>query len=140
MKQIFLDTFYLQALADESDNAHELAMTVTAKLGAFRGVTSEMVLTELLNALSGRGQYFRQAAIRLTKSLRNDNTIFIIPQTSEQFQMAFDLYQKRLDKGYSLTDCASMQIMRQLGIEEILTFDKHFQQEGFKALLRESFS
>ncbi|TRV46210.1 MAG: hypothetical protein EWV53_08380, partial [Microcystis panniformis Mp_MB_F_20051200_S9] len=41
------------------------------------------------------------------------------------------------DKGYSLTDCASMQIMRQLEIYEILTFDKHFQQEGFSALLRE---
>ncbi|MGV2388932.1 MAG UNVERIFIED_CONTAM: hypothetical protein LVR29_13595 [Microcystis novacekii LVE1205-3] len=53
------------------------------------------------------------------------------------FSKAFDFYQRRLDKGYSLTDCASMQIMRQLEISEILTFDKHFQQEGFSALLRE---
>ncbi len=30
-----------------------------------------------------------------------------------------------------------MEIMRQLEIVEILTFDKHFQQEGFTALLRE---
>jgi predicted nucleic acid-binding protein len=30
-----------------------------------------------------------------------------------------------------------MQIMREQGINEILTFDKHFQQEGFRALLRE---
>jgi predicted nucleic acid-binding protein len=70
--------------------------------------------------------------------LKNDSSIKIIPQTSEQFQAeAFDFYQRRLDKGYSLTDCASMQIMRQLEISEILTFDKHFQQEGFSALLRE---
>ncbi|MDJ0662589.1 MAG: hypothetical protein QNJ42_24355 [Crocosphaera sp.] len=51
MKQIFLDTSYLQALADTRDNLNPLALTITAKLGTFRGVTSEMVLTELLNAL-----------------------------------------------------------------------------------------
>jgi hypothetical protein len=137
MKQIFLDTFYLKALADRGDNAHRLAISMVARLGNFRGVTSEMVLTELLNALCSRGEFLRKSAIRLTHDLRNDSKTIIIPQTSEQFQQAFDFYQRRLDKGYSLTDCASMQIMRQLEINEILTFDKHFQQEGFSALLRE---
>ena len=137
MRQIFLDTFYLKALADKGDNAHEIAINMAARLRNFRGVTSEMVLTELLNALCSRGEYLRQSAIRLTRRLRNDGKTIIIPQTSEQFEQAFDFYQRRLDKGYSLTDCASMQIMRQLDINEILTFDKHFQQEGFLALLRE---
>jgi hypothetical protein len=110
---------------------------MAARLGNFRGVTSEMVLTEFLNALCSRGQFLRQSAIRLTYKLRHNKNILIIPQTSEQFEQAFDFYQRRLDKGYSLTDCASMQIMRQLEIHEILTFDRHFQQEGFLALLRE---
>jgi predicted nucleic acid-binding protein len=96
-----------------------------------------MVLTELLNALCSRGEYLRRSAIRLTQDLRSDRNIIIIPQTSEQFEQAFGFYQRRLDKGYSLTDCSSMQIMREKGINEILTFDKHFQQEGFRALLRE---
>ncbi len=137
MRQIFLDTFYLKALADKGDNAHGFAINMVARLGNFRGVTSEMVLTELLNALCSRGQFLRQSAIRLTRDLRHDENTLIIPQTSEQFEQAFDFYQRRLDKGYSLTDCASMQIMRQLEIDEILTFDRHFQQEGFRALLRE---
>ena len=137
MRTIFLDTSYLQALADFGDNLNPLATAMAARLGNFRGVTSEMVLTELLNALCSRGEFLRKSAIRLTHRLRNDSKTIIIPQTSEQFQQAFDFYQRRLDKGYSLTDCASMQIMRQLEIYEILTFDKHFQQEGFSALLRE---
>ncbi|MCA2940739.1 MAG: PIN domain-containing protein [Microcystis sp. M113S1] len=137
MRKIFLDTSYLQALADFGDNLNPLATAMAARLGNFRGVTSEMVLTELLNALCTRGEFLRKSAIRLTHDLRNDSKTIIIPQTSEQFQQAFDFYQRRLDKGYSLTDCASMQIMRQLEIYEILTFDKHFQQEGFSALLRE---
>ena len=137
MKPIFLDTSYLQALIDSGDDLYPIATTMTAKLGNFRGVTSEMVLTELLNALCSRGQFLRQSAIRLTRRLGNHRNTLIIPQTSEQFEQAFYFYQRRLDKGYSLTDCASMQIMTQLKIHEILTFDKHFQQEGFTALLRE---
>ena len=79
----------------------------------------------------------RQSVIRLTRDLRSDENTLIIPQTSEQFEQAFDFYQRRLDKEYSLTDCSSMQIMRQFEIFEILTFDRHFQQECFRALLRE---
>lgn len=137
MRQIFLDTSYLQALTDSGDNLYQLSIIMTAKLGNFRGVTSEMVLTELLNALCSRGEYLRKSAIRLTHRIQNDSNTIIIPQTSEQFEQAFDFYQRRLDKGYSLTDCASMQIMSQLRFHEILTFDKHFQQEEFRTLLRE---
>lgn len=137
MRQIFLDTSYLQALVDFGDDLNPLALTMITRLGRFRSVTSEMVLTELLNALCSRGEYLRKSAIRLTRRLRSDENTLIIPQTSEQFEQAFDFYQRRLDKGYSLTDCASMQMMRQLEINEILTFDRHFQQEGFRTLLRE---
>jgi predicted nucleic acid-binding protein len=137
MRKIFLDTAYLQALIDSGDNLYELSQMMTPKLGKFQGITSEMVLTELLNALCSRGEYLRRSAIRLTQDLRSDRNIIIIPQTSEQFEQAFGFYQRRLDKGYSLTDCSSMQIMREKGINEILTFDKHFQQEGFRALLKE---
>jgi predicted nucleic acid-binding protein len=40
------------------------------------------------------------------------------------------------DKGYSLTDCFSMSVMRERGMDEILTADHHFEQEGLIALLR----
>ncbi len=136
MRKIFLDTFYLQALADSSDNAHKLAVEITDTLGEFRGVTSEMVLTELLNALCGRGEYLREAALRIVDELRFDSKVEIIPQTTEQFAQALKFYRQRRDKNYSLTDCASMLIMRKQEIRDALTFDRHFQQEGFNALLR----
>lgn len=37
-------------------------------------------------------------------------------------------------KAYSLTDCISMEAMRQEGITDILTHDNHFTQEGFTIL------
>jgi predicted nucleic acid-binding protein len=48
-----------------------------------------------------------------------------------QVSLGLKLYQQRLDKGYSLTDCISMNTMRKSGITEVLTHDLHFTQEGF---------
>ena len=47
------------------------------------------------------------------------------------------LYAARPDKGYSLTDCISMATMRKKGLTEVLTNDRHFEQEGFRALFRD---
>jgi predicted nucleic acid-binding protein len=40
------------------------------------------------------------------------------------------------DKEWSLTDCASFEIMRERGLTEALAHDQHFVQAGFVALLR----
>ena len=136
MRKIFLDTAYLQALVDTRDSLHQSSVAITDELDIFLSVTSEMVLTELLNALSGRGGYLRDAALDIVDKLHQDSSVEIIPQTSQLFTEALLFYRQRRDKSYSLTDCASMLIMRQQNIGDVLTFDRHFQQEGFNALLR----
>lgn len=60
----------------------------------------------------------------------------IIPMTRNLFNRAFELYRNRIDKGWSLTDCASHLIMLDEGISEALAHDKHFEQAGFIAMLR----
>jgi predicted nucleic acid-binding protein len=59
-----------------------------------------------------------------------------IMQSHESFIAGFELYCARPDKGYSLADCISMQTMRREGLTEVLTNDRHFEQEGFRALFR----
>ena len=66
------------------------------------------------------------------------SVIRIIPQSRGSFLAGLHLYRARPDKGYSLTDCISMQTMRNEGITEALTNDRHFEQEGFRALFRDS--
>jgi predicted nucleic acid-binding protein len=60
----------------------------------------------------------------------------VIPQTSLQFTQAFGEYRRMADKEWSLTDCASFEIMRERGLTEALAHDQHFVQAGFVALLR----
>lgn len=137
MKRVFLDTSYIKALADRHDDLHERAKTVSAALGSHIKVTSQMVLTEVLNFLRGKGKHLRAAVLPIIDLLHSQPNTQVIPQTSQQFNAALALYRQRMDKGYSLTDCASMLIMEEEGIQNILTADKHFEQAGFKALLRE---
>jgi uncharacterized protein len=49
---------------------------------------------------------------------------------------AVELLTLRLDKTYSLCDAVSFVLMKQRGITEALTTDRHFEQEGFTRLLR----
>jgi predicted nucleic acid-binding protein len=60
---------------------------------------------------------------------------FFIPQSDRPFQTGLALYLARPDKKYNLTDCISMETMRQEGINEVLTHDDHFTQQGFAVLL-----
>lgn len=55
---------------------------------------------------------------------------------TEDFQAGLALDSSRLDKKLQFHGCLSMQTMRREGLTEALTNDRHFEQEGFRALFR----
>jgi predicted nucleic acid-binding protein len=95
-----------------------------------------MVLVEVLNNFSGEGSRSRRAVVSLVQRIVDDEDIELVPQTPQLFRTALALYRNRLDKNWSLTDCASFLIMEQRQITEALTHDRHFEQRGYSALLR----
>lgn len=136
MNSVFADTAYWIALIAPRDQLHHRAMQVSLSLADRRIVTSECILTELLNEFAEGKPDLRVAASKMVASIRERADLLVVPQTSSGFAAAFDLYCGRTDKGWSLTDCSSFLIMQQFGIDSALTFDKHFEQAGFTALLR----
>ena len=60
----------------------------------------------------------------------------MIPPARDQFDRALELYERRADKDWSLTDCLSFLVMEDRGIRDALTADHHFEQAGFRALMR----
>ena len=98
-------------------------------------VTTEEVLTEVLAFFSERGTHLRNLAAGTVRLLYANPAMLILPQSRQSFLAGLSLYENRPDKGYSLTDCISMEVMRREGIREILTHDDHFTQEGFSKLL-----
>jgi predicted nucleic acid-binding protein len=93
-----------------------------------------MVLVELLNSFSDSP--FRRAVAGMVLKLRNDRNVRIVPQTAKQFESALRRYKQAADKSWSLTDCASFQVMEAEQIQAALTHDQHFAQAGFETLLR----
>jgi len=136
MGVVFADTGYWVALLNPHDDLHNKAVSLSKALEPVHIVTSEMVLVEVLNDFSARGDYFRQVAVNLIESLRQHPNTTIIPQTSIQFQAAFTLYKQRPDKAWSHTDCVSFKIMEEQVIWEALAYDKHFSQAGYTPLMR----
>jgi predicted nucleic acid-binding protein len=135
MRTVFADAGYWIALLNPRDNLHEKAREVSISLGTFRIVTSEMVLTEVLNAFASRGELLRKAACTLVRSVRSNATSQIIEMTSYRFEDGMDRYWSRADKTWGLTDCTSFVIMEERKIKVALSADRDFQQAGFKALL-----
>ncbi len=136
MKTVFADTGYWIALLDSQDTLHSKVINLSITFTQVQIVTSEMVLTEILNHFSKRGNFLRYAAANLIESLQDNPAITIIPQTDSIFQQALILYKQRPDQAWSHTDCSSFCIMQQQNILEALAYDKHFEQAGFVALLR----
>jgi predicted nucleic acid-binding protein len=73
----------------------------------------------------------------LVRDILKDSGVEVIVQSHESFLVGLALYERCPDKQYSLVDCISMNAMRQKGIHEILTHDRHFSQEGFRRLLED---
>jgi len=61
----------------------------------------------------------------------------IITASSVHFEADFELFANRPDKEWSLTDCISFALMRRRDLTEALASDRHFEQAGFRRLLRE---
>jgi len=138
MKKVFADADYLIALLNPNDQLHQRAKSASRGLGQARIVTSEMVLTEVLAFYAESGSNLRDAAADVALRLGNDPNATVVPQTSLLFGEALSLYRQHKDKAWSLTDCASFNIMRETGITEALSNDHHFEQAGLTALLRRS--
>jgi uncharacterized protein len=128
---VFADTFYWVAVLSPRDPYHARVMAWSRNFGAARLITTDEVLTEVLNWFSGAGPYWRGRAATFVHDLRTGPDVDVLPQTRVDFDAALTLYEARPDKEYSLTDCRSMLALRVLGVTQVLTNDHHFTQEGF---------
>jgi uncharacterized protein len=99
-------------------------------------VTTEEVLAEYLTFFSSAPGPWRREVAASVQDLLASPVIRVVPQSHNSFMAGLKLYEERPDKGYSLADCISMQTMRREGLVDILTNDRHFEQEAFRALFR----
>jgi predicted nucleic acid-binding protein len=135
MKTVFADSHYWIAIVNPDDSWAKAAKTARASLSEVFIVTTDEVLTEFLAALS-RGEHMRKQAAKMVRAILENPNVKVIPQTRDSFLKGLTFYENRCDKEYSLTDCISMNVMKAESLVEVLTNDRHFEQEGFSVLIK----
>lgn len=58
----------------------------------------------------------------------------VVSLSSQLFQQAIGIYKSYQDKEWGLVDCVSFLVMWEAGVNQVLTFDRHFAQAGFQVL------
>jgi len=137
MKRVFADTLYWVARIAPGDPWYGPALRAVKANRPTHYVTTQEVLVEVLSLCAGRGPLLRRFALQTVRATFSSENVTVVPQSEESFLAGLELYANRADKEYSLVDCISMQTMGQMGIQEVLTNDHHFTQEGFEILIRD---
>jgi predicted nucleic acid-binding protein len=133
MNKRFADTFFFIALLDAGDEDHPRAVQFASQKN-YAIVTTRWVLAETANSLSTSADRAQVGAF--LRDLGCDPRVEIIADSDSLFHRGLELYSNRDDKSWSLTDCISFVVMEQHGLTEALTADHHFEQAGYRALLK----
>jgi len=136
MRIVFADTFYWIAVVNARDRGHGKVLEVKDSLGQCKIITTDEVLVEFLAALSDKGEVLRKGAAQMVRAIFSNPNVRVIQQSRDSFLQGLCLYEARPDKEYSLTDCVSMNWMTREKINDVLTEDHHFTQEGFTVLFK----
>jgi predicted nucleic acid-binding protein len=133
--RLLLDTYYVQALLNPRDAHHGRALSLLPQVkAASEVIVTEAVLTEVGNALSGTPR-LRQLAVTFIRRCYTQPRMTVAPIDTSLLSRALDLFEARDDKDWGLTDCISFAVMRERGVLDAATGDRHFQQAGFRALM-----
>jgi predicted nucleic acid-binding protein len=132
MNAVFADTYYYLALLSETDTAHEHALHLSRTMSGST-VTTAWVLAEVADALASPG--LRSLFLELCERLRANLHVTVIPPTAGLFEQGVELYSRRPDKAWSLTDCILFVVMERCKLTDALTGDRHFEQAGFRPIL-----
>ena len=130
---IFVDTSAWLAVSDVRDGNHKAALEFHTRLvGGESGrlLTSDFVLDETLTLM--RKRTGADAVKRFVAGLERSGSVQQIWVTPSHYREALSLFLEQGKKNWSITDCTSFAIMRELGVRSAFTFDSDFRQAGFE--------
>jgi predicted nucleic acid-binding protein len=130
---MLLDTSGLACCLDADDHRHgdavELYQAAAVKL------THNCFIAEFVALSQARG-LSRVPSLAFAAATTTDPEIEVVWVDPALHDEALAFLQSQLDKSYSLCDAVSFLLMRRHGIQDALSTDRHFEQAGYRRLLR----
>jgi len=136
MNEVFADTSGWVSAFVRSEHFHGKAATLMSQWKQHNRhiITTNYVLCEMV-VLFTRFRVPRSNVMTYIQTIRDSTWVEIVHIDEKLDEQAWKLLETRLDKNWSLVDCASFVVMKNRGITDALTTDRHFEQAGFVRLL-----
>lgn len=129
---IFLDANFIISLFIESEECYETAVGIYEKIKDKNIIISNSIIMEVMTVLNIKLKVPKDKLEEIYDKL-NDGSFGIV----EDIHL-YDQTMKRLLNYYpermSFFDCMYIELMNQMNIAEIATFDKHFNNKGIKVI------
>ncbi|MDX2231856.1 MAG: PIN domain-containing protein [Leptolyngbyaceae cyanobacterium bins.349] len=138
MNSLFVDTSGWASLFIPTELLHPKALQVfqLARQQRYEIVTTNYIIAELVSLLDSRMRAPRSQLFQYVDVIRDDANLNLVHIDPAIDAAAWMLCKTRPDKNWSLVDCTSFVIMEQLGVQQAMTTDQHFEQAGFLRLLK----
>lgn len=126
---IFLDTSFIVAFVNTSDGRHDEAIEIAKKIENEEKIISYVVIIEVLNSLR-----------KFKKGKLNQQVYRIIKDNFTIYEESINLYddalkiQLKYHGKLGFADCIIIETMKRLNINQIASFDEHF--DGKEGIFR----
>jgi predicted nucleic acid-binding protein len=124
------DTSALLALALRRDQNHGPAVAYLRRHPDHRFVLTELILAELVTRVRARAGAAK--AVEVARGLLSSRRYELVFLDRDLLVGALAGMERLRDKRLSLTDCASFELMRRLGLTGAFSFDRDFRDCGFE--------
>ncbi len=124
---LFVDTSAWYALVDRTDRNHAAA-TEFARHATDPFVTSTYILDETVTLV--KRHMGHAAATRFGQRLWSEEVARLVRVSPADEALAWNIFTRYADKGFSYTDCTSFALMERLRLDSAFAFDAHFEQYG----------
>ena len=138
MNEVFVDTSGWANFFICTEPHHAKAVELMTQWRRQNGhiVTTNYVLGELVALFTSPLRVPRSTILDCIQTIRAQIWVEVVHIDPSLDEAAWQLFENRLDKEWSLVDCASFVVMQQRGLTDALTTDHHFEQAGFIQLLK----
>jgi len=126
---VFVDTNVFVAVRNADDINHERAVKLMADAlkGAYgRVFTSEDYILDEAVTLALVRTRRPELAIDVGKFILASPRITLLIVSADMVGRAWERFQELAARGLSFTDCTTLVLMEQYGIDYLLSFDRHF--------------
>jgi predicted nucleic acid-binding protein len=132
--ELFVDTSaWYVAIVDSGSGTQRVRRVLSDRVrGAVRAVTTNLVVAETHALLLRRVN--REVALAFVKQVGRAPNVVVHASPELEADAQHDWLEAFDGQDFSLTDAVSFAVMKERGIREAITLDRHFVTAGFTAL------